>query len=56
MRKNYDEILGNLEWKVINWNINKREIEYFNIFWSCRFCDDLKRLLKEKEKTMDEFV
>lgn len=56
MRKNYDEILGNLEWKVINWNINKRKIEYFNIFWSCRFCDDLKRLLKEKGKTMDEFV
>lgn len=56
MRKNYDEILENMEWKVVNWDINRRKIEYFDIFCSCRFRDSVKRLLKEKGKTMDEFV
>lgn len=52
----YNEILRNLEWKVLNWDFNRKKIEYYNIFWNCRFCDDLKKLLKKKGKTMDEFV
>lgn len=43
-----------LQWNVFNYNINKNEIEVFNIFDHGRFCKDVKDSLKKCE-TKEEF-
>ena len=52
----YEKKFNEMAWYTITYSINKNEMEMFNIFNSGHFRDGLKRLLKEKGKTMDEFV
>lgn len=56
MDEKYEKKFEEMEWYAITYSINRKEMEMFNIFRSGHFCDGLKRLLKEKGKTMDEFV
>ena len=44
-----------LEWYVINYDFNRKEMEDFNIFRSVRFTEGVENLLKEN-LSFDEFV
>lgn len=43
-----------MKWNVYRWNINRRQIEIFNIFDHGRFRDDVEKLLSE-DIEKDEF-
>ena len=46
--------IEDLEWFVYRYNVNKNEIEQFNIFNHWKFCEDLEKARK-KYKTREEF-
>lgn len=47
--------MENLEWYVLNYDFNRKKVENFNIFRSCRFVDGVKELL-DNYITFDDFI
>ena len=47
--------MENLKWYVLNYDFNRKKVENFNIFRSCRFVDGVKELL-DNYITFEDFV
>lgn len=45
-----------LEWNVIEYNINSRSLDVYNVFWHFGFLNDTKKNAKKNKDNKEEFL